>query len=275
MRKSTTSPPQSSQGDNMKGIIFYYSNTGNTKLACEYVCRHLPAVDFTLRSIVNASVSDLSPYEIVGFATWADFLSASPLFLRFIKSLPRQNGKNAFLICTYGMFYGRTLKRMYDAVIKRGFSVIAASALHTPENIAAMICSGKANVQAPDEKELASFKKFIEAVKNGTIDKKKNGKYVLPFSENFLPALPRFIGKLDMGKKMVDTARCTHCGFCVTVCPVNAISLHNSPLFDETKCNACWACFNRCPQKAIYTKKFRDRGHYPGPLPELIEKLSK
>jgi NAD-dependent dihydropyrimidine dehydrogenase PreA subunit len=49
--------------------------------------------------------------------------------------------------------------------------------------------------------------------------------------------------------------------------------LDPKPVFDEPRCYGCWACYNRCPKRAIYTKKLRGRGHYPGPSDELRRKL--
>lgn len=44
-------------------------------------------------------------------------------------------------------------------------------------------------------------------------------------------------------------------------------------LEDHRACHGCWICYNDCPEKAIYTKKLRGVGHYPGPIDTLREKL--
>jgi ferredoxin len=48
--------------------------------------------------------------------------------------------------------------------------------------------------------------------------------------------------------------RCTHCGACVTMCPVNALVVN--PLtrqvdFLDTKCIACGLCIKPCPVRAM------------------------
>lgn len=259
----------------MNGIICYYSNTGNTKLACEYIMRHCTSVNFTLCNIVKDPIPEFANFDVVGFATWADFLSPSALFLRYIEKLPLQNKKQAFAFCTYGLFYGGTLAKMVSFIKKRGFNLIATHGLHTPENIATMICAGQANEQAPNEKELASFKNFVDELNSAIAAPQKNKLLSLPFSAFLMPVLPRFMGKRTMGPKFVNPQRCTRCGICAAGCPVNAISLTPTPVFNEATCSFCWSCFNRCPTKAIYTKKFCDRGHYPAPLPQLVKKLSE
>ncbi|HEY49577.1 MAG TPA: 4Fe-4S binding protein [Dehalococcoidia bacterium] len=48
--------------------------------------------------------------------------------------------------------------------------------------------------------------------------------------------------------------RCTHCGACVTICPVDAFVVNPKTRvvdFHETKCIACALCINACPVRAM------------------------
>ena len=48
--------------------------------------------------------------------------------------------------------------------------------------------------------------------------------------------------------------RCTHCGACVTVCPVGAFSVDPATRridFHDNKCIACELCINACPVRAM------------------------
>jgi len=50
----------------------------------------------------------------------------------------------------------------------------------------------------------------------------------------------------------VDAEKCTGCGICVNICPVEAISLANGvAVVDEKMCTACGLCVNECPNGAI------------------------
>jgi len=54
-----------------------------------------------------------------------------------------------------------------------------------------------------------------------------------------------------------DEARCTHCGACVTVCPVEALALDpvtRKVNFDGDKCIACELCVKACPPRAMEIK---------------------
>jgi ferredoxin len=51
-----------------------------------------------------------------------------------------------------------------------------------------------------------------------------------------------------------NEARCTHCGACVTMCPVGALPVDRATQrvgFDETKCIACELCVRACPVRAM------------------------
>ena len=51
-----------------------------------------------------------------------------------------------------------------------------------------------------------------------------------------------------------DETTCTHCGACVTICPVGALSVNRETqevLFDADKCIACELCVPICPPRAM------------------------
>ena len=50
----------------------------------------------------------------------------------------------------------------------------------------------------------------------------------------------------------IDVERCTGCGACVEVCPVEAIALVNDRAHIDPKiCTGCEACVDACPEGAI------------------------
>ena len=50
----------------------------------------------------------------------------------------------------------------------------------------------------------------------------------------------------------IDSQKCTGCGICVDVCPLEAISLNDGiAVIDEDTCTKCGLCVNECPTNAI------------------------
>ena len=49
----------------------------------------------------------------------------------------------------------------------------------------------------------------------------------------------------------VDKEKCTGCGVCVDICPVEAIKIENDKAVISDECVDCGACVNQCPKEAI------------------------
>lgn len=262
----------------MKGIIYYYSATGNTELACRYIASRSAAIAFDLSDITKNDTPNPAAYDIVGFAAPTDFWGPPHLMKTFLDRLPAQSGKPAFVFNTYGLVSGRTLPTLKDWAGARGFTVAAGHSLQAPENYPPLIIKGITSENAPGPGALKRFNDFIAelnslpaAIQDGGI---KEAKLKTGMINALLPTRSRTQARKDMGNKFVDHDLCVGCGICKNKCPYGAIELTPKPLFDMKKCYGCWSCFNHCPQKAIYTTKIRGKGHYPGPDKKLREKLS-
>lgn len=49
----------------------------------------------------------------------------------------------------------------------------------------------------------------------------------------------------------IDKEKCTACGACADVCPVDAINIEDVAVVDEDTCIECGVCINECPVDAI------------------------
>ena len=60
----------------------------------------------------------------------------------------------------------------------------------------------------------------------------------------------------------VDTDKCFNCGMCITLCPVEAITMdkEGTVVFNREKCvgSTCSACVDACPARAIRSVKHLD-----------------
>ncbi|MCK5598368.1 EFR1 family ferrodoxin [bacterium] len=262
----------------MKGIIYYYSGSGNTELACRYIAGKVKNASFKLCNIAGIDRHDPNKYDIVGFATWADFMGAPQLFHSFVGEIESQGEKPAFIFNTFGAVSGNTLRDMENAVKAKGFNVIRGHSLHTPENYPPSIKRGMGFAKSPGKRDIKKFDAFIAGLETDIKELRENRtvkqtKIKLGLSNSIMPKLPRTQARKDMGEKFVDGTLCNECGICVKVCPYNAVELSPKPVFDMSACYGCWACYNHCPEQAIFTKKIRGIGHYPRPIEQLATKL--
>ena len=49
----------------------------------------------------------------------------------------------------------------------------------------------------------------------------------------------------------VDIEKCTGCGNCKEVCPVDAITVNEKAKIDPDTCVDCGTCVDECPENAI------------------------
>ncbi|MDK1030866.1 MAG: 4Fe-4S binding protein [Planctomycetia bacterium] len=57
----------------------------------------------------------------------------------------------------------------------------------------------------------------------------------------------------NVGKVVVDPAKCTFSGECFKVCPMDAISVKSGKAYiDQEKCDLDGACIPACPKQAIH-----------------------
>ncbi len=263
----------------MKGILCYISSSGHTALASQYLSKKIENIDMQLLNIAKDSVPDIAQFDLVGFATYTDYMGAPVGIKRFIDRLPQQNNKPAFIFSTYAFSVGWTLKFLSDCARNKGFCILAASKLPMPECYAVLRNMGFLKDNNPNPNKQARFDKFIRQIdqiaellaNNETL----KGRRVWPsFTDAFMPSLPRSTAKFVMGPKFVDPQLCTQCGICADNCPYNAISINTEPHFDEEKCNGCYSCYSKCPTHAIFTKKMRDKAFYNGPSEQLKAKFN-
>jgi len=261
----------------MKGIIAYYSTTGNTALVCRFVKAQMPSIDFDLHDVTKDGGFDPAGYGIVGFATFADELRIPELMRAFISSLRTGRGSHAFVFNTFGSISGRTLNDLVRAAGLAGFGVIAAASIHMPENYPPIIKTGLAFEGQPDARQGARLRRFIDGIDAG-IRRIREGKDVRTIRPSglisMLPLPPRFLTRMQSGSFECDTEKCTRCMSCVAGCPRRAITFSDRIVVDRNACRFCWKCYNICPANAIRGTKFGSGFQYRPDAARLRERLA-
>lgn len=74
----------------------------------------------------------------------------------------------------------------------------------------------------------------------------------------------------------VDTDQCFNCGICITLCPIEAVTMdkEGTVIFNREKCvgSTCSACVDACPARAIRSVKQMDTLQKSGSQAKVAEK---
>lgn len=253
-----------------KIYLIYFSATANTKTILEKIAEgtginDITEIDITpLKNRTNADI-DIPKDALVLFGAPVYMGRVQRDALSFIKNIKGQ-GQNAVALVTYGnRAYEDALLELSDTIFQNDFNVLAAAAFigqHSFTDKTIEIAAGR-----PDKKDLDTAlelgKDIIEKISTNN-----NGKIQIPGNRPYK--------KLQTMPKMtpVKTSKCTNCGTCIAVCPVDAID--KNAVGDKNKCLVCFACIKYCPNYAremrnMLLKVARKRlTKGPGKQPELF-----
>jgi len=193
-------------------------------------------------------VIDLTPYEnrdnsylfnenelvLIGIPVYGGRVpSAAENRIRLLKG----NNTPAVLIATYGnIHYSNALFELQQIVSENGFITIAAAVVVSEHNVVNEIASGRPNAQ--DLLAVSSFAKQVHT-KLSQLNRLEN--IVL---KGKTPETPRDTQPI----KPHGNKKCTHCGACGKLCPVQAIDDPRKTAGQA--CIRCMRCIKYCPQKA-------------------------
>ncbi len=237
-------------------MILYFTGTGNSRYAAEYMAKLL---DDTVICI-NDYIKENKLSET--FTSSRPFVFVSPVYAwrlprlisDFIRTSQWNGCKKVYFILTCGDSIGNAEKYAKELCEETNLHFMGCSMVKMPENYIALF-------KAPEKSEIPKIICNAHFPLEIAADSIK--------SESTFPACnPSAAGKLESSlinplfyklvisaKGFYSTDQCTQCRLCETLCPLNNITFHgNRPIWGKN-CTHCMACICRCPAEAIEYKK--------------------
>ena len=247
-------------------MIIYFSATGNSRFAAHLLADQLnePITD------AGAWIKNNQKGEFYSQTPWI-FVAPTyswqmpHIFADFIRETRFLDNREAYFILTCGGETGNANQEISALCKEKGLNFHGVWPTVMPDNYIIMFPS-----PAPDkcpqmmEKAADSLKKAADCIRKGQdfpavphnwLDKLKSGIVNQGFYRFQIKTTPFY-----------TTERCTGCGKCVRLCPLNNIHLKNGQPVWGSNCTHCTACLNGCPTAAIeYGRKTKGKRRYQCP----------
>jgi ferredoxin len=241
----------------MKGILYYFSGTGNTKWAAVKLKNSFKdyCIDIELLSIENENKINLRGYSFIAIGT-PIYAEIEPKIMEdFILSMPGTKiNTKCILYSTQGGNSCSAIKRLSKILKDKGYNVVVEAMIMMPNNY--YFSFGK----EPSDKKIADI---LENAEKKIRDITKN------FNENKVCKVKTFMLRQGIGvlagkafrktiprisKNINSTQECKKCGLCLRNCPKGNITFENGHAIFHSNCNLCLRCIYICPENAVVYK---------------------
>jgi ferredoxin/flavodoxin len=241
-----------------RAVIFFFSGTGNTWWVADRMQKQLDArginADIVPMGSVDAKKADwwIKSADLVIFG-WPMYDGDIPAPVKtFIDDLfVVEKGKHIHTFCTVCRFSADGAHRYHRHFEAKG--LITDSTAHFTMPFHLYIQRGRS--RQPDEKSIRRIFARCEKSVDGYVKALMEGKArVRGQGLAWLGALLRLPYRLRRTRRQnrmdVNEERCTRCGACAELCPVQNIRFENGPHF-LGHCAQCLRCYAFCPACAI------------------------
>lgn len=257
-----------------KGIIYYFSGTGNTEFVAKkfYENLQIKGFDIELKAIdLLKDKPNPNQYNLIGigFPIYAYNL---PIYIRrFINKFPAVHNNSAFIFVTMAdpTSLG-TLGITADLLKKKGFTIKSAEGFQMLSND--IILCNAANQKS--KRYLLLKEAAIKKIKL-VVDEIQSGKGKIQGNNIFMKFLSLITGFwlnqlycpwFHYHKFYVDEKCLPECRLCEEFCPVNNIKkVDTQKVIFSRSCILCARCINCCPVYAIQYGKSQKKNRYKDP----------
>lgn len=229
-------------------MVFYFTATGNSL----YVAKRLDENTISIPQILKQANLDFTDAAIgIVFPIYAG--RAPKIVIDFLRK-SKFNTDYLYFIGTYGNHDSAICETVPAECEKLGIKIDYMNTVSMVDNylpVFDMELEKKADkgTEKKIEKIIADITAKRKGIPNVTAIGRRLAKQVWTMEKLRLMVN-------DGSQLKIKTNKCTGCGVCKTVCPIDNIIIGNGiAVRKRSKCEYCLACAHNCPQKAITIKR--------------------
>ena len=270
----------------LRSVIFYFSQSGNTKKYAEKIAEGLSSGEHVCELIrfrklekdINIVKNfNFSKYNLIGFGIPVYYFKPPFHILEILEALPLLKDKKCFLFCTSGGNPGATLYKLKLVTDKKGLIIIDGSdkfvGLDKHQLYRDFNFTLPSSIGHPNDEELENALEYGAQLINKALDPNPPVKEDFWIKDSDFAKMTSFEGlNQHFPKFVLNKEKCSQCGNCAETCPVDAIVLEPFPKWIK-KCDRCYLCEMWCPENAIecnwdwqveiMNNLMRRKGHIP------------
>jgi len=250
----------------MKTAIYYFSATGNSLAVAKDLAKGLDNAPLIPLAQVLKN-PDATAYEVIGLV-YPVYMFGLPLIVaEFLRTLKINPGTYIFSVTTLGGLKGRAHSLARAILKERGLDLASGFSVIMPGNYTVLYGAFSEGRQA---KIFARQKIRMQEILDCVRQKKRGIMEEQPFLLNLL--LYKMLYRAGSAqipfsaRRFWITEKCTKCGLCAKICPVENIKIQDGLPIWLAHCQHCMGCLQWCPVQAIQYGNLtlgRKRYHHP------------
>lgn len=247
-------------------MIIYFSGTGNSRFVAEKISEKIGDELFDSFSYIRQGKgADFTASDQFVFVCPV-YVAAPPLvWMDFIRQSRFPKNSRAYFVMVCVSHMGSSPAYCQRLCVKSGLTYYGTAKVDMPQNYIAYF-----KMKTPEENRaviraaLPKINKIASVIGAGrplpdpgmkTWERLLTPMVLKPYYKLFVSA-----------KLFFASENCIGCGRCVSVCPLQNLTLSEKKPVWGSRCTHCMACINLCPSEAIeYGSKTQGKPRYHGP----------
>jgi len=238
-RAVASEAPAAGEKKSPRGIVAYYSGTGNTAQVAEAIWRGMNSViPCDVAPLKKLNPKKMAKYDLVAVGAPNWYMRVPANVLIFTHDMPRMDGKHAVLFGTHGSGGPGMFWIMSKNILKKGMSIIGWSDWYGSDFLTPHSCVPDGEWGHPDSIDLAEAEAFGRQMALNSLKIYDGETGLLPeaiptpdvggsslFSPSGMGGTLAFAGGAANGSPKFDFTKCVYprCTRCMENCPVHAI----------------------------------------------------